>query len=75
MTIAMVNMSGWNCCKKKSCHYLDIESARRLVPHCGGVLVPVITCLPDLDQYDDIVNNEDAMDEYSDSSNSIYHSY
>lgn len=45
MTIAMMNMSRWNCFKKKSCHYFDIKSARRRVPHCGGVPVTVIACV------------------------------
>ena len=41
----IVNMSGWNQQKKKD-WYSDIESARRLIPHCAEV--PVFTSLPDL---------------------------
>ena len=42
----MVDMTGWNQCKKKDWYYPDIESARRLVPHCTEV--PVFTFFPDL---------------------------
>ena len=44
----MVDMTGWNQCKKKDWCYPDIESARRPVPHCTEVPVPVFTFLPDL---------------------------
>ena len=44
----MVNMSGWNWHKKNLWHYPDIESARRPVPHCSEVPVPVFTSLPDI---------------------------
>ena len=41
-------MTGWNQRKKKDWYYPDIESARRPVPHCTEVPVPVFTFLPDL---------------------------
>ena len=41
-------MTGWNQRKKKNWYYPDIESARRPVPHCTEVPVPVFTFLPDL---------------------------
>ena len=44
----MVDMTGWNQRKKKDWYYPDIESARRPVPHCTEVPVPVFTFLPDL---------------------------
>ena len=44
----MVDMSGWNQRKKKDWYYLDIESARRPIPHCAEVPVSVFTSLPDL---------------------------
>ena len=74
----MVSMSGWNRHKKKSWHYPDIESARRPVPHCSDVPVPVFTSLPDLDPDDDTTSIAEAMDEGSDSSSSsssIHDSY
>ncbi|KAK3888050.1 hypothetical protein Pcinc_007840 [Petrolisthes cinctipes] len=70
-------MSGCNRHKKKSWHYPDIESARRPVPHCSDVPVPVCTSLPDLDLDDDITSIAEAMDEGSDCSDngsSIYDS-
>ena len=44
----MVDMTGWNQCKKKDWYYPNIESAQKLVPHCTEVPVPVFTFLPDL---------------------------
>ena len=44
----MVNRTGWHQRKKKDWYYPDIESARRPVPHCTEVPVPVFTFLPDL---------------------------
>ena len=44
----MVNMSGWNRKKKNSWQYPDIDSARRPIPHCSEIQVPVFTSLPDL---------------------------
>ena len=44
----MVDMTEWNQRKKKDWYYPDIESARRPVPHCAEVPVPVFTFLPDL---------------------------
>ena len=41
-------MTAWNQRKKKDWYYPDIESARRPVPHCTEVPVPVFTFLPDL---------------------------
>ena len=43
----MVDMSRWNQRKKKDWYYSDIESARRPIPHCAEVSVPVFTSLPD----------------------------
>ena len=43
-----VDMTEWNQRKKKDWYYPDIESARRPVPHCTEVPVPVFTFLPDL---------------------------
>ena len=44
----MVDMYGWIQQKKKDWYYLDIESARRPIPHCAKVSVPIFTSLPDL---------------------------
>lgn len=62
-------MSGWNRHKKKSWHDPDIESARRPVPHCNDVPVPVFTFLPDFDPDEDTTSIAAAMDKYSDISN------
>ncbi|KAI6648704.1 hypothetical protein LOD99_7930 [Oopsacas minuta] len=43
----IVKMSGWNRQKKNSWHYPDIHSARRPIPHCSEIQVPVFTSLPD----------------------------
>ena len=43
----IVDMTGWNQQKKKDWYYPDIESARRPVPHCTEVPVPVFTFFPD----------------------------
>ena len=44
----MVDMSGWNQQKKKDRYYPNIEPAKRPIPHCAEVAVPVFTSLPDL---------------------------
>ena len=44
----VVDMSKWNQRNKKNWYYPDIESVRRLIPHCAEVPVPVFTSLPDL---------------------------
>ena len=67
----MVNMSEWNCHKKNSWYYPDLESARRPVPHCEEVPIPVFSSLPKLVSNDDLfaeteeVNSNDSN--YSDS--------
>ena len=42
----MVDMPGWYQRKKKDWYYPDIESARRPIPHCSEVPVPVFIFLP-----------------------------
>ena len=67
----MVNMSGWNRDKKNSWYYPDLESARRPVPHCEEVPIPVCSSLPKLVSNDDLfaeteeINSDDSN--YSDS--------
>ena len=65
----MVDMSGWNQRKKKDWYYPDFESARRLIPHCTEVPVPVFTSLPDLTAnemlLDDIESSESNISGYS----------
>ena len=62
----MVNMSGWNRHKKNSWYYLDLESARRPVPHCEELPIPVFSSLPKLVSNDDLfaeteeVNSDDS---------------
>ena len=63
-------MIGWNQRKKKDWYYPDIESARRPVPHCTEVPVPVFTFLPDLTAYETLL---EAMED-SNSSCSNYSS-
>ena len=64
-------MSGWNHDKKNSCYYPDLESARRPVPHCEEVHIPVFSSLPKLVSNDDLfakteeANSDDSN--YSDS--------
>ena len=61
----MVDMSGWNQRKKKKWYYLDIESARRLTPHCDEVPISVFTSLPDLtagEMLPEAMNNTDSSD-------------
>ena len=66
-----MNMSGWNRHKKNSWYYPDLESARRPVPHCEEVPIPVFSSLPKLVSNDDLfaeteeVNSDDSN--YSDS--------
>ena len=43
----MVAMSGWNQ-GKEDLYHPDIESARRPIPQCAEVPIPVFTSLPDL---------------------------
>ena len=57
----MVDMSGWN-----HWYYADIKSARRPIPHCAEVPVPVFTSLPDLTANEMLL---EAMD-YTDSRDS-----
>ena len=57
----MVNMSGWNQQKKKDCYDSDIESARRPIPHCAEIPVPVFTSLPDHTADEMLL---EAMDDY-----------
>ena len=67
----MVNMSGWNRHKKNSWYYPDLESARRPVPHCEEVPIPIFSSLPKLVSNDNLfaeteeVNSDDSN--YSDS--------
>ena len=67
----MVNMSGWNRHKKNLWYYPDLESARRPVPHCEEVPIPVFSSLPKLVSNNDLfaeteeVNSDDSN--YSDS--------
>ena len=62
----MVDMSGWTQRKKKDCYHPDIESARRPIPHCTEIPVPVFTLFPDLTADEMLL---EAMDD-TDSSNS-----
>ena len=64
----MVDMSGWNWRKKKDWYYLDIESARRPIPHCAEDPVSVFTCLPDLTADEMLL---EAMDDTDSSDSSI----
>ena len=64
----MVDISGWNQRKKKDWCYLDIESARRPIPHCAEVPVPVFTSLPNLIADEMLV---EAMDDTDSSDSSI----
>ena len=64
----MVDMSGWNQRKKKDWYYPDIESARRPIPHCAEVPVPVFTSLPDLTADEMLL---EAMDDTDSSDSSI----
>ena len=67
----MMNMSGWNCHKKYSWYFIDLESARRPVPHCEEVPISVFSSLLKLVSNDDLfaeteeVNSDDSN--YSDS--------
>ena len=63
----MVDMSGWNQRKKKDWCYLDIESARRPIPHCVEVPVSIFTSLPDLTADEMLLETMDDTDS-SDSS-------
>ena len=64
-------MSGWNRHKKNLWYYSDLESARRLLPHCEEVPIPGFSSLPKLVSNDDLlaeteeVNSDDSN--YSDS--------
>ena len=64
-------MSGWDRHKKNSWYYPDLESARRPVPHCEEVPIPVFSSSPKLVSNDDLfaeteeVNSDDSN--YSDS--------
>lgn len=62
----IVNMSGWNKHKKKSWYYPDIESARRPVPHCSAIPIPVFTSLQDVSD-DETDESESNCSTYSDS--------
>ena len=63
---SMVNLSGWNQHKKNLWYYPDLESARRPVPHCEEVLIPVFSSLPKLVSNDNLfaeteeVNSDDS---------------
>ncbi|XP_073532722.1 uncharacterized protein [Phyllobates terribilis] len=48
-----VQVQGFNKHKKRKWEYPTMESARRPVPHCEDVPVPVFTMLPDLPPPDD----------------------
>ena len=63
-------MTGWNQRNKKDWYYPDIESARRPVPYCFEVPVPVFKFLPDLTADETLL---EAMED-SDSSCSNYSS-
>ena len=59
-----LDVSGWNKHKKKSWHYLNIDSAIRPAAHCDGVPIPIFTSLPDLilDELDlKTTENEDSV--------------
>ena len=64
----MVDMTGWNQRKKKVWYYPDIESARRPVPHCTEVSIPVFTFLPDF-------TADESLLEAMKDSNSSYSNY
>ena len=68
--VCLGDMTGWNQRKKKDWYYPDIESARRPVPHCTEVPVPVFTFLPYLTTHETLL---EAM-EHSNSSCSNYSS-
>ena len=70
----MVDMSGWNQRKKKDWYYLDIESARRPIPHCAEVPIPVFTFLPGLtadEMLREDMNNTDSSNSSISSSSSM----
>ena len=70
----MVDMFRWNQRKKKDWYYPDIELARRPIPHCAEVPVPVFTSLPDLTAYEmllEAMDNTDSSDSSISSSSSI----
>ena len=64
----MVDMSGWSQRKKKNRYYPDIESARRLMPHCAEVPVPVFTSLSDFTADEMLL---EAMDDTDSSDSNI----
>ena len=65
----MVNMSGWNCHKKNSWYYPDLESARR---QSLEVPIPVFSSLPKLVLNDDLfAETEEVNSNDSNYSNSL----
>ena len=65
-------MSEWNQQKKKNWYSPDIESARRPIPHCAEVPVPVFTSMPDFTA-DEMLPT--VMDDTDSSDSSIGSSY
>ena len=64
----MVDMCGSNQRKNKNRYYLDVESARRPIPHCAEAPVPVFTSLPSLTADEMLL---EAMDDPDSSDSSI----
>ena len=64
----MVDMCGWNQRKKKDWYFPDITSARRSIPHCAEIPVPVFTSLPDFTAGEMLL---EAMDDTDGSDSSI----
>ena len=61
----MVDMSEWNQRKKKDWYNLDIESARRPIPHCAEVPIPFFAFLSDLPAHEmmlEVIDNTDSSD-------------
>ena len=64
----MVDITGWNQRKKIGIILTNIESARRPIPHCAEVPVPVFTSLPGLTADEMLLQ---AMDDTDSSDSSI----
>ena len=70
----LVDMSEWNQRKKKDWCYPDIQSARRSIPHCAEVPVPVFASLPHLTADEmllEAMDNTDSSDSSISSSSSM----
>ena len=58
----MVDMSEWSQRKKKDWYYSDIESARRLIPHCDELPVLVFISSLDLNADEALLEAMDVTD-------------